>query len=199
MLADLLTGAALGTAGGLSPGPLTALVIRQALRHGSAEGAKVAVAPLVTDGPLLLGSAWLASVVGDRGLALISVLGAGFLVWLGVQTLRSPPLSLTQEGPAGSVVKAVATNLLNPHPYIFWIAVGGPLVATAESLPALLFGFFGCLCGSKVLIAIAAGHFREALTGRAYRTVMVLLGLSLFVFAALFLLDAFRLSLPAAA
>lgn len=190
MLVDLLTGATLGAAGGLAPGPLTALVITQTLRHGPLEGAKVGIAPLVTDGPLLLGSAWLATVLGTKGLGAISLLGAGFLAWLGWQTVRaSPPTIEVDEGPSGSVWKAIATNVLNPHPYVFWIAVGGPLVAQAESVGAFLLGFFGCLCGSKVLIAVGVGHFRERLSGRAWRVALIVLGLAMWGFAAAFVWD----------
>lgn len=193
VLADLLTGATLGAAGGLAPGPLTALVISQTLRHGPLEGSKVGVAPLVTDGPLLLGSAWLATSLGSEGLAWISLLGSVFLVWLGWHTLRAPPLEVEEsEAGAGSVWKAVVTNVLNPHPYIFWVTVGGPLIAQADSVAGFLLGFFGTLCGSKVLIAVAVGRFRELLVGRAWAVVMALLGLAMWVFAGLFVADALK-------
>ncbi len=191
VFADLLTGATLGAAGGLAPGPLTALVISQTLRHGTLEGSKVGVAPLVTDGPMLLASAWLATSLGAQGLAVISLVGAVFLVWLGWHTLRSPPLSVEEsQEKAGSVWKAVATNLFNPHPYVFWVTVGGPLIAQAESVPGFLLGFFGTLCGSKVLIAVGVGRFRSLLVGRAWKGVMALLGVAMWVFAGFFVADA---------
>jgi len=43
-----LLGASLGFAAGVSPGPLLAIVLREALRHGAAAGMRAALAPLVT-------------------------------------------------------------------------------------------------------------------------------------------------------
>jgi hypothetical protein len=53
------TGAVLGLAGGLTPGPLTTLGMGQTLQHGTREGVKVALVPALTDGPLVVASACL--------------------------------------------------------------------------------------------------------------------------------------------
>jgi threonine/homoserine/homoserine lactone efflux protein len=45
----LLMGIVLGFAAGISPGPLMAMTISESLQHGSREGVKVAISPLVTD------------------------------------------------------------------------------------------------------------------------------------------------------
>ena len=50
----LSAGAALGLSAGLSPGPLLALTVSQAIAHGAREGMKVAFAPLLTDPPVIL-------------------------------------------------------------------------------------------------------------------------------------------------
>jgi threonine/homoserine/homoserine lactone efflux protein len=47
MMTALASGAFLGLACGLAPGPLLALLLAQTLRHGPREGCKVALAPLV--------------------------------------------------------------------------------------------------------------------------------------------------------
>jgi len=190
--ASLLTGAGLGLAGGAAPGPLTALVLTRTLRYGTAEGARVALAPVITDGPLLLGSALLADRLSDSDVpfAIIGLAGAAFLVALGLESLRASPLDLDAiEPPRGGVWRAVLTNLLNPHPYIFWVAVGGPLVAeaahhSAGSVAAFLAGFFGALCGAKVAMAVLAGRARPWLTGQAYVWLLRALGLLMWAFAA---------------
>lgn len=69
------------------------------------------------------------------------------------------------------------TNLLNPHPYVFWLAVGGPLVAEAHgtspgAVAAFLVGFFGCIVGAKAVMALAIGRFRHLLSGAGYRWTM---------------------------
>ena len=45
LLSFLAVGVTFGLAGGLAPGPITALVIGQTLRYGRSEGVKVALAP----------------------------------------------------------------------------------------------------------------------------------------------------------
>ena len=46
-----LSGLALGTSSGLSPGPLLTLTIAQSMRYGYREGIKIAAAPIITDLP----------------------------------------------------------------------------------------------------------------------------------------------------
>jgi threonine/homoserine/homoserine lactone efflux protein len=192
----LLTGGGLGLAGGAAPGPLTALVLTRTLRYGPREGARVALAPVLTDGPLLIASAVLAGALSEVALGLISLAGAAFLVLLGFESLRAGPLDLDAlQAPAGGVWRAVLTNLLNPHPYIFWIAIGGPLVAQAADagvvpVVAFLVGFFGALCGAKIAMALLAGWARQWLTGSAYVWLLRGLGVVMWVFAAGFVWDA---------
>jgi len=47
-------GTLLGLAAGFSPGPLTVLVIGETLRHGLRSGLQVAIAPILTDIPIIL-------------------------------------------------------------------------------------------------------------------------------------------------
>ncbi|WP_146107101.1 hypothetical protein [Methanohalophilus euhalobius] len=43
----LVTGTLLGFAAGISPGPLMVITISESLQHGSKEGCKVAISPLI--------------------------------------------------------------------------------------------------------------------------------------------------------
>lgn len=193
-----MTGGALGLAGGLAPGPLTALVVSQTLRHGAREGAKVSLAPVITDGPLLLLSAFAAAWLSasNTAFAIIGLVGSGFLVWLGRDALRAEPINLdTLEAPSGGVWKAVLTNLLNPHPYLFWGTVGGPLVAEAAqhsglAVAGFLLGFFAALCGTKLGLALLTDVARPALSSQGYVWIMRALGVVMWIFAARFLWDA---------
>ena len=54
MIGLISAGLVYGLSAGFSPGPLMALVISQTLKHGIREGAKVAMAPLITDLPIIL-------------------------------------------------------------------------------------------------------------------------------------------------
>jgi len=54
-MVTLLSAAAVyGLSAGFLPGPLLALVVSQTLRYGTREGAKAAMAPLITDLPIIL-------------------------------------------------------------------------------------------------------------------------------------------------
>lgn len=195
----MFTGLGLGLAGGVAPGPLTSLVLSHTIQHGRAAGIRVAMAPLLTDGPMLLGSAFLAHVLTDTAMAVINICGAVFLVMLGVESLRSTAIHMDQlSPPSGGMLRAVMTNLLNPHPYLFWITVGGPLFAAAAddgvlTMASFLIGFFGGLCGAKVAMACLIEQARPWLSGRAYTGLLRVLGVTMWIFAAGFLHNAWSL------
>ena len=200
------SGIILGLAAGLAPGPLLTLVVSETLRHGSGAGMRVALAPLITDAPIVLASLYLLSRLSGLHtvLGLLALCGAGYVLLLAWQHLRiqAVHLDLDRSG-TRPLLKGVLTNLLNPHPYLFWISVGAPLML--DALPAdahfrdvgapLLFlaGFYACLIGSKVALAVLTGRARGLLAGRAYLYSMRLLGGLLGLLALSLLRDGLRL------
>jgi threonine/homoserine/homoserine lactone efflux protein len=203
MLEFLVSGVVLGLSAGLSPGPLLALLISETLRHGALAGVRVALAPLLTDLPIVAGALLLVSQISgaDTLFGLISLLGGCFVVYLGIENLRSRGLDVSKEQPKPhSLLRGVTTNALNPHPYLFWVSVGAPTTVRAWSgqdggLAAGLFlgGFYALLVGSKAGLALVAGRSRNVLRGRAYLTTMRALGLALCGFALLLFRDGARL------
>jgi threonine/homoserine/homoserine lactone efflux protein len=191
MLAALATGVLLGLAAGLAPGPMLALVLAQTLRQGSREGCKIALTPLVTDAPIILLTLALASKLAQLRsvLGVVSFAGGIFVLYLAWESFG--PLGQTAEVPAerpGSWIKGIVTNLLNPHPWLFWLTVGAAMLAKAMAqgwfvVLAFLLGFYLLLVGSKVVVALLAGRARELLAGRPYRLVMRFLGVLLGLFA----------------
>jgi threonine/homoserine/homoserine lactone efflux protein len=204
MIADvpsaLLSGAGLGFAAGVSPGPLLALVVSQTLAHSVREGIKVALAPVLTDLPILFAVLFLMRELADRAvlMAAISLCGGLFLAWQGWQSLTWKAGAAIRAGDEPhSLRKGVAVNLLNPYTYLFWTTVGGPLLVRSAELGwaeplAFAAGFFGSIVGAKVAVAAIAGRSRQFLAGRAYRAVMRLLGLALVAYGALFVREAWR-------
>lgn len=187
----------LGLSAGISPGPLLALVIAQTIRYGTREGIKVSIAPLVTDAPIIAVSVFLVSRFADvRGLlGLISIAGGLFVVYLAWETVSAKQLSADiAQGRAESLGRGIIVNALSPHPYIFWITVGSPMIIRAyreNPVYAVLFilSFLACLIGAKVLVAYLVGRTKRVFTGKVYRIIMGLLGLALFVFAVVLLRD----------
>lgn len=195
MISYLATGVLLGLAAGISPGPLLALVITETLKYSKAEGIKVAVAPLITDLPIIFVSVLLLAQLENNNsvLAVISFIGMLFIGYLAYENLTSPGLRLDNTSTKSqSLKKGILANFLSPHPYLFWVAVGAPITVKAfhfNALAAALFigGFYLCLVGSKVLLALLIEHAGGKLNETGYRYTLRALGIVLFIFAALFL------------
>lgn len=194
-LSHVLLGSTLGLSAGISPGPLLALVISETLRYGRKEGIKVALSPLVTDLPIILISLLVLKLLGKSPatLAGIAFAGAVFLAFLGWECLKTQGMATsTGEAPPRSFRKGIVANLLNPHPYLFWITVGTPTVMRASRngmLTVILFflAFYFFLTGSKIAVAYLTGRSRSLLRDTTYRWIMRILGLLLLLFAVFFI------------
>lgn len=96
-----------------------------------------------------------------------------------------------------SLKKGIIANILNPHPYLFWVTVGIPIVIKAYETnvgAVLLFflSFYVFLLGSKIGVAILADKTRALLNSRIYIWIMRILGMALFVFAILFIVEGIK-------
>jgi threonine/homoserine/homoserine lactone efflux protein len=172
----LLAGLALGAGAGLAPGPLQALVISVSLSRGFAAGARVAASPLLSDVVVIVVSLLVLRSIPERAVAVLGVAGGLFVVWLGVEALRDAAAEV-EAGPrsgGGSLLRGALVNLLSPHPWIFWLTVGGPLLVaawadSAASALAFLLGFYLLLVGSKVVLAAVVAGGRRRLSPTALR------------------------------
>jgi threonine/homoserine/homoserine lactone efflux protein len=195
-------GTVLGLSAGISPGPLLALVISQTLRHNTAEGVRVAAAPLLTDLPIiLLGMlAFSALPNPNSALGIVSFLGSLFVGYLGVTSLLQGPIELqVQESEPRSYLKGALVNALSPHPYLFWFSVGVPTIVKASQHSTVgAVGFVGafyiCLVGTKVVVALLVGRSRDFLSGAPYLWTMRLLGILLVGFAVLLFYEGITLT-----
>ncbi len=189
----------LGLGAGITPGPLSSLVIQESLRNGWKSGACVALAPPVAD-VLIVGLVLMVlSQLPPASFSVLSLIGGCYVCFLGGETLRTTVALSPGTGGAGSLLlsfrKGLLVNLLNPHPYILWLTVGGPLVTDNARhnlwfpIIAFLLGFYGCLVGSKVLIAVLVHGGRTRLHGRGYRIALRLSGVSLLLFGLLLIWD----------
>ncbi len=85
----LLAGLGLGFSAGISPGPLLTLVITRSLSGGFWAGLRTAVAPLISDAPIVLITLLLFTSLPPLLEALLTIGGGFFLLYLGVETWRS--------------------------------------------------------------------------------------------------------------
>jgi len=194
-LAFLGEGLLLGLAAGIAPGPLLTLVISESLTHGRREGIKTALSPLFTDAPIIVLCLFLLQQLNHYGgiIGILSFAGAAYLVFLGIENIGFRQIPPTDDpAPPHALRKGIITNLLNPHPYLFWVTVGTPLLVNAAAvhwLGVVLFlaGFYSCIVGTKVTVALLAAGAKSFLAGKVYIYIIRVLGLVLLVFALLLL------------
>jgi threonine/homoserine/homoserine lactone efflux protein len=198
---SLFSGIILGLVAGLSPGPMLSLVIAEALKLGKDEGFKVAVSPLITDSTIILLTLLALSTLAehDRVIGLISIFGACYLIYLGLENIR------TKTSRLGVAVvrkeafrRAVITNFLNPHTYLFWLSVGSPIILETLKIDAsatifFLMGFYALLIGSMAFVALVVDRSKSFLKSKYYSYTVRLLGIVLIFFALTVLIDALKL------
>ena len=180
----LATGALLGLGAGLSPGPLLTLVISESLRRGAAAGVRVALAPLVSDLPIIILVLLGLGRVAPTGMlpGILALAGGSLVIWMGVGELRSTgDVAVESRVQTHPLRRGVWVNVLSPYPYLFWLGVGGPILLKAwdhkQGAPFVFLGsFYLLLVGSKALLACAAGRM-VFLGSKGYRITLRVLGL----------------------
>ena len=193
----LISGVLLGLVAGISPGPLLTLVITETLKHNKKEGILVASAPLITDIPIVLLSIFILKKLSHFHyiLGAISFCGALFIAYLAYESITVKGLDVNlQSIKARSLSKAIITNFLSPHPYLFWIAVGAPIVLKGYEiniLSSLLFiiGFYLLLVGSKITVVLIVDKSKSFLKSKAYLAIIRTLGFILLLFCIIFIKD----------
>ena len=197
-----IAGITLGIVEGLKPGPLLTTVIKETLTNGFRGGIRAASAPFFTDGPLILFSIFMAGWLANQPLVFcgIAVLGAIFLNRMGMECFNPeiPDIDTTDVDLTQSLKKGIITNLLNPNAYIFWLLIGGPLMATvAASEPIAPFAYALSFLVSIVLVKITIAYFfskaQVNLSSDRYLLTLKICGLTMFIFAGSFLYKAYDL------
>ena len=149
----LIQGSALGISAGAAPGPMQAYLISETLAGGWSRSLPLIFVPIFSDVPIVVLTTFILKQFPESVLQVISLVGGLFVFYLAWgfwkqlrETYDHPNNS--QQISRRSFGKAVAMNLLNPNPYIFWTFVSGPILINALDqswLHALAFlaGFYG--------------------------------------------------------
>jgi len=197
----LTVGTLLGLSAGFAPGPLFTLVISETLHHDIKSGIKVALAPIITDLPIIILTLFVLSKLSGfhNILGVISLAGGFFILTMSYESLRTKGIELNiRETAPNSLKRGVMANALNPHPYLFWLSVGAPTMTKAMSLGigaffAFIISFYIFLVGSKILLAVLIGKSNFFLSGKAYLYILRFLGLVLGVLAVALFRDGLKL------
>jgi len=133
MLIYLLQGMTFGFAAAAQPGPFQTYLISRALDDGWRRALPVSLAPLISDGPIIVLVLVVLSQVPVWFEHVLQTVGGLFLFYLAFSTLKSWREHKANKPAAFhsarmSVLKAAAVNLLNPNPYLGWSLVMGPLL-----------------------------------------------------------------------
>ena len=188
---SILFAVSLGLFAGISPGPLMALVMTSTLERGFRAGALTAVAPLLTDLPVILLSLVVLRRVSDSFLSTVTVAGGIFVIYIGFKTIRDAGKVVEVNPDAGAssrdLLRGAVVNLLGPHPWLFWFTIGTPFmiqrwpIAPWESV-AFLVIFVSLLVGCKIALAWAVSHGRRFVGTRGHRWVLAGCGVLLIGF-----------------
>lgn len=126
----------------VTPGPGAVVSMSTGMRHGY-RSAFVVILGLQT--ALLCHLAIVAAGLGallaasETAFVLVKIVGAGYLIWLGLKKWRAPPLALEPEAgtPRGGLfVQGLLVNLTNPKAIVFIAALVPPFIHTgAPQLP----------------------------------------------------------------
>lgn len=181
-----------GLTAGFKPGPLGIVVIQQTLEHGLKHGIKASLAPIITDGPIIIVALLVLTQFKDITpfVATLSFIGGLYLLWISLKIFKIKEINISAKLlQPKSLETAIKVNLLSPNPYLFWFSVGGTYLIRGTTSQSVIFVFVSIttLVVSKMFTAWIAANFRDFLDSNAYVLVMKFLGLLLAIFGVLFL------------
>lgn len=188
-------GLSLGVTAGISPGPLMALMISETIKGGKMRGIRVAVAPLITDVPLILIITFVLRYIKNIHslLGIISLVGSFLLLYFGYRDLQAGKIGLqTGHVRSNSFRKGILTNLLNPHPYVFWLFIGIPFMMKGSNTERFLFVLFflSGIVGSKIGITFIVEKGKSFIETKHYHRIIQSLGMVLVFLGLILLKDA---------
>lgn len=167
----IVQGIGYGFAAAVQPGPLQTYLISQALLRGWRKSIPAALAPLISDGPIIALCLFLLSQLPAWLERFLYIGGGLFVLYLAYGAYKSwkgfdPQLPSAETGTRQSLLKAALTNFLGPGAYFFWIFVTGPILLrgwreTPFHGTSFLLGFYAAMIGSLCAIMILFGSARQ--------------------------------------
>jgi threonine/homoserine/homoserine lactone efflux protein len=177
-LPSLLLFLAAATALAVTPGPGIAYVAARTLAGGRAEGIASSIGTAlggcfhILAGALGVSALVLASA---EAFTLLKLIGAAYLIWIGVKTIREGHVAETGTVAALGTRRAfrdgVVIEMLNPKTAAFFLAFIPQFISPAGSV-ATQFVLLGLICVAlntavDVVVALVAARTRSALAGRS--------------------------------
>ena len=199
----------IGFSGAMMPGPVSTVVVSDSSRRGFWAGPLITVGHAIAEIAIVI-----ALVVGFSELlsqryvsAAIGLLGGGFLLWMGYDTVLSAwrgTVSLGQLGGEaqgvarlGSVPAGVLTSLANPYWVLWWATVGAGYVLFSRQygLAGVLAFYVGHILSDlswNSFLSFIFSSGRRFMKGSVYRGILGVCGLSLIALSVYFLISGVR-------
>ena len=188
----IIQGIGYGFAAAVQPGPFQTYLISQTLTKGWKRTLSAALAPLISDGPIIALCLLVLSQIPAWLRRFLYIAGGLFILYLAYGAYRAwknfdSDISSTESGTHQGVLKAALVNMLNPNPYIYWTLVTGPILLMGwREMPAngvgFLTGFYISILLSLSAIIIVFGTTRP-LGPEVNRALIGISAIALFCFS----------------
>ncbi len=132
MWAYLIQGIGYAFAAAVQPGPFQTYLISQTLSKGWRQTLPAALAPLISDGPIIILTLVVLSQVPVWFQRFLYIAGGLFVLYLAYSAFVAwrnfdEAGAVTHSASRQSVLRAAMVNALSPGPYIYWSLVTGPI------------------------------------------------------------------------
>jgi threonine/homoserine/homoserine lactone efflux protein len=162
MIKYLILGISYGFIAAVQPGPFQTFIIAQTIKNGWKKTLPASLAPLISDGPILILVFFLLTTLPEIFIIILRIIGGFFLIYLSYRTFktwRNFNQISNESGNDKSLFNAVIVNLLNPNPYLAWSLVMGPILLEGWKINHFLGIFFIIGFYSTIVTFIAATIF----------------------------------------
>lgn len=167
----IVVGIGYGFAAAAQPGPFQTYLISQSLARGWKKTLIAALAPMISDGPIIGLCLFVLSQIPFWFQRFLYIAGGLFVLYLAYGAYKSwerfdPNIPSVESESRQSVFKAAMMNMLSPGPYIFWSLVTGPILLRGwRETPihgiGLLVGFYTTITLGLFAIIIVFGAARQ--------------------------------------
>lgn len=198
-LIEMLTiGFAVGMSGALVPGPMLFATIDSSMKTGWTSGPKVvlghALLELVICILIVIG---MPSLVGEREISAVSLIGGAVLILFGILTIKDARSAASSIGgdinyiSANPVVAGIITSVSNPYFWIWWLAAGSALVLHGLEISLLaaalfVFGHWMADLSWFSIVSVSFSKGKRLMSSRAYESVLLSCGIFLIFFGSWF-------------
>jgi len=161
-----------GLTAAAQPGPYQAYLVSQALQRGWRKSLHVALAPLISDGPIVVLALLLLTRMPDGWDRAMYLVGGCFVLYLAWGAYRAwrdfdaDRLGADPELAGRNVLRAGLMNALSPGPYLFWRLVTGPVLLSAWKVAprhavGFIAGFYGAMVAALAALIVVFSTARR--------------------------------------